>query len=258
MSAGPRRGVARLLWWMAVLAAAAGAGTTLAGMRLAPPELWAGAVLALLGLNVLLMGELVAGPEPRSFTVRGQVVRGELAVRAGLADLTVDSCPNDRIATLRHGSPGRPKVVVEEGIARLRLGSPLALSLSHWGASLARNILWDVEVRSGLGDLHLDLSSLRVERVAARTGLGRLTVICPARGFTRLFLRSRGGVIDVRIPAQVGARLHIRQGALASLAVSHPRLQALDARRYATPDFDAAPAQVEITLEAVAGEVFIS
>lgn len=254
---GLRRSLAQLLVWVTLLILIAGLGTTLAGLRLIPPGLWIGGTLAGLGLSTLLVGELVAGPLPKPFTARGQVVRGELIVRAGPADLTVSVCGADRIATVRHGPLGRPKFAVQDGVAQLKMSNGLIPSITQWQADLARNVLWDLDLRSGLGELVADLSHLRVERVAARTGMGRIEITCPTRGYSQMTLRAGAGDIEVRIPENVGVRLQIRHGELATLRIDNERVQATGSRRYATPDFDSAATQIEIRIDSSAGDIVI-
>lgn len=257
MASGMRRTVAQIVWWISVLALVGGLATTFAGMRVVSVGLWAGVGVAGLGLNALLGGELIAGPLARPFTVRGQVVRGEAVIRAGLCDVAVGSCSNDRIASVQHGPLGKPKFAVEDGVAALRLTNPLLPNVAQWQANLARNVLWDLDVRSGLGDQALDLSALRVERVVARSGMGRIEITCPARGVTQMFLRTGSGEIEVRIPQHTGARVVVSRGALSALRVENPRLEALDERRYATANFEHASTQMEIKVEAGAGDIVI-
>ena len=65
------------------------------------------------------------------------------------------------------------------------------------------------------------------------------------------------GEIDLTIPEHVGARIMITRGALSDVEILNERLQALDAKRYATSDFETASAQVEIKIEPGSGDVII-
>jgi hypothetical protein len=254
---GLRFSLARLLFWLGGLALLGGVASLAAGIRILPPELLIGAALTAFGLNTLLAGELLAGPEPRYFTVRGQVVRGEAIVRAGLADLTVGRCGIDRVANMKHGPLGKPKFSVIDGVANLRMANGLVPNIAQWEANLATNVLWDLDVRSSLGGMMLDLSALRMERVVARSGLGRMEIRCPERGFAQLFLRTGIGEIEVTLPEETGARIFVEEGGLGTLRVENERITALDDRRYITPDFETASAQVEIKIEGGSGDVVI-
>jgi hypothetical protein len=256
-SFGMRHVVARFLFWIALIAGIAGIGMTFAGAQLVPSAVLIGVPLAVLGLSILLGGEIIAGGAPRTYAVRGQVVRGDLIARTGPADLAVGSGGIDRVASMRHGPLGKPKFTVEDGVANLRMTNTLLPNIAEWEAKLAGNVLWDIDARSGLGTLSLDLTNLRIERVVAHSSLGRVEIKCPSRGFAQLFLSAGVGEIDLTIPVHVGARVMITHGALSDVEILNERLQAIDAKRYATPDFESASAQVEIKIEPGAGDVII-
>lgn len=254
---GLRHQIARLLFWIALLLGAAGITTAFAGLPILPPAAWIGAALGALGLNLLLGGELIAGGGPRMFAVRGQVVRGELIARAGFSDLSVGMGGIDRVATMHHGPLGKPKFSVEDGVAYLKMANPLLPNIAQWETRLAGNVLWDLDTRATLGNLSLDLSHLRAERISARTTFGRLEVKLPTRGYTQMFLKTGAGEIDVTMPTGTGVRVQIKRGRLGSIAIENERLIAVDGKRWATADYDAASTQVDIRIEAGAGDVFL-
>jgi len=234
------------LFWGGVLLSAAGA--VLFALPAPPAPVVLGAGLAALGLSLLLAGDVVAGPAPRSYSARGQVVRGRVDIAAGLSN------------AVTFGPFGRPQVTVEEGVAHVRLASPRLLpSLATWRAELAGNVLWDLDVRSSLGGLLLDLRSLRLERVSARTWMGRLRVICPETlGHTEIELKTTLGTIEVIIPEGVGAQVTVSHGSLGTVRQKNERLLAPGQRRYVTADFESAAAQVDIRIEAASGDVVLA
>ncbi len=247
-----------ILWGVGIAATLIGTGVIVAGSRL-PGTLLLGSGLLALGLNILIAGELTTGAELRPYVVRGPVVRGQFEVRMGLSDLSVGLCPNDRIAAVQYGPLGKPEFEVLEGVAHLRLKGPaFPPNIAHWKANLASNVLWDIEAHSWLGYLTMDLSQLRLDRVVADTVLGRLNIVCPARGNVRMQLKARLGEIELRIPPEVGAQVVIKKGELASLTVDNERLLALSRGRYATADFDTASAQVEIHITSPIGDITIT
>lgn len=254
-----RRRVAQILWWVGFTGILVGALTPIWGIRPLSAGLWLGGGLVALGLNVLLNGEVAIGPEPRPFTARGAVVRGHLEARIGLSDLSIGVCGKDRIATVLYGPLGNPDFEVLEGVARLRLASSLLNpSVSCWRTDLADNVLWDIEARSLLGDLSLDLENLRLEQVVVRSALGHIHVTCPTRGYTQVHLRVGVGEVELSIPPQTGAKLHIKRGRLATLTIKNERLLATSPHHFATADFETAPAQVEIVIETSAGDIILS
>src|SRR5574341_700592 len=227
LSDHPLRRTAQILGWVGLLALAG--GVALLALRIQPVGglLLAGGLIGL-GLNAALGREMVLGGEPRSFTVRGPVVRGEVEVRAAFNNLTVGACPNDRTATMRYGPLGGPGFEVKDGVARLELkASLLRPNFTHWQADLAGNVLWDVAARSFAGDLLFDLTHLRLNRLDARTALGR---------------------VEVSVPPETGVRIVIRRQELASLTIETERLKMVAADRYTTPHYDESPGQVDLRI----------
>jgi len=253
-----RRHIEMALFWGGVLLTAAGAA--LFALPAAPAPVVLGAGLAALGLSLLLAGDIVAGPAPRSYSARGQVVRGRVDIAAGLSNVVIRGGLTDRAAAVTFGPFGRPQVTVEEGVAHVRLASPRLLpSLATWRAELAGNVLWDLDVRSSLGGLLLDLRSLRLERVSAQTWMGRLRVICPeTRGHTEIELKTALGAIEVIIPEGVGAQVTVSHGSLGTVRQKNERLLAPGQRRYVTADFESAAAQVDIRIEAASGDIVLA
>lgn len=248
-----------LFWGGLMLAALGGLMLAAPALRLVPPGLPLGLGLAALGLNVLGRGDLTAAPPARSFTARGQVVRGTFSAAAGLCDLIVSDGPGDRIAQVQFGPAGEPQFDVEDGIARLVLESPrFPPTANDWRANLAGNMLWDVEATASLGHLLLDLRDLRLERVTAHTSLGRIHVALPRRGYAEITLRSTLGEIEVTIPEGVGVEATVRGGRLSTITVENKRLLAPGRNRYATADYNTAPAQVLVTVETTSGDVIFS
>lgn len=252
------RRIAWILWWSALALVAAGAVLLAAVDRAAAGTALIGGGLAALGLNLLLGGELIAGPAPRTFNARGQVVRGELVARCGLCDLAVGEGPSDRVAAVQFGPLGKPDFQVDSDTARLLLRNGLRPNIARWKADLASNVLWDIDARSGCGDLALDLGGLRLERVSAHTALGRLRVICPPRGYVQLELGTTIGVIEVLIPPETAARVTLHTGALASVTIKNERLLAEGQSRYTTAEFEQAASQSEIAIRCTAGDVLIA
>lgn len=249
-----RRRIGRVLWWIGLPVSVGG----IAGFALAarlPGGIALGIGLALLGVNILLNGELIVGPEPRPFSARGSVVRGHLIARTGLCDLRVAACGPERIAGIVYGPFGKPGFEVVEGVAEVRLLSTFPPAITRWQSDLAGNVLWDARIRSFLGDLLLDLNQLRFEMLTARTTLGRLSVALPRRGYARMSLASGLGEVEVFIPAETGVKIVVKHGALATIRVKDPRLVEVRPSHYATPDFDAAQTQIELLIETWAGDV---
>jgi hypothetical protein len=250
--------IVQVLWWGGLGLLVGGALLLALRYRLVGGAVL-GVGLAALGVNALLGGgELHTGYEIRPFTARGVVVRGRLESNSLLSDLSVGSCGVDRIAAVRFGPFGRPQFNVVDNVAYLRLrGSPLRPNVSSWEANLAGNVLWDVEARSWLGDLTFDLGDLRLDQVDIRSSLGALAVTCPTHGYTHLRLKTRIGQITLHVPPEVEARVRLKRGWLSTVRIKNERLLSVGKRRFCTPDFDSAAAQVEVTIEVGSGDVIL-
>jgi hypothetical protein len=255
---GIQKRVMQVLWWGGLGLSIGGALLLILRYHLIGGAAL-GAGLAALGLNALLGGgEMRTGYELRPFTARGMVVRGRLESNSLLSDLSVGSCGVDRVAMVRFGPFGKPRFNVVDNIAHLRLrGSLLRPNVASWEANLAGNILWDVEARSWLGDLTFDLGDLRLDKVDIRSALGTVDITCPAHGYARLHLKTRIGQVVLHIPPEVEARVRLKRGWLSTLRVKNERLLSAGKRRFSTPDFEGAAAQVEVTIEVGAGDVIL-
>jgi hypothetical protein len=254
-SSGLGRRLAQILWWISLAVIVGGVALYLLGVDW-PVGVWIGGGLIALGLNALLAGELIAGPEPRPFSARAQVVRGVLEVDAGWSDVAVKSGSNDRVASVRYGPLGKPSFEIVEGVAQLRLKHAFwRPTIANWGAELATNILWDIDARSRLGDLTVDLRDLRLDKISARTGMGKLSVIGPTRGAVRLYLRTGAGEIELEVPHGVDAKLRLKRGELSTLTLDEERFQPVGENRYIVTGSGKARASMEVTIETAAGDV---
>lgn len=248
------RRMTQIFWWAGLTSLVVGLLGLLLPVRI-PGGVLSGIGMVLLALNILLGGDLTVGTDVRTFTVRGQVVRGRLLINAGLSDVTIGMCERGRIASVQHGPIGKPAFEVLSDIATLRLGYPF--NISQWRADLANNLLWDIKANSLTGHYLVNLAPLRIDHFRASTALGQLRINCPMRGYSQLHLKTAVGEIDLRLPPEVGARIQIQKGQLATLTIHNERLLALGSRRYATPDYDDAQAQVDIRIETAAGDIIL-
>jgi len=256
------RTIARLFFWVSMLLLIGSVVVLITKPGFQPGLLFGGALIAL-ALNILLAGDVAIGGALNTFTARGNVVRAVVNVKAGLCDLSVGSCPNDRVAMMRYGPMGKPTFNVKDGIGYMRLDqSVMRPNVSHWQTGLAGNVLWDVNVRSWLGDINLNFIDLRLEKVRARTSLGRMQVACPERGYVQMHLHTGLGQVEVVLPPtnEVGVRFLIKRGALSTLTVNTEvgRLLDIGNNRYITPGFDEAAAQVDIEIISPIGDVILS
>ena len=77
-----RRRLAVLLWWIGLASLLVGVVSFFVYLPINRGILLGVGAVAL-GLNPLLGGDLIVGPPPRTYTARGQVVRGYARIKAG-------------------------------------------------------------------------------------------------------------------------------------------------------------------------------
>ena len=249
-----RRRAGRALWWSGLPLVVGGSVAFAFGQRLIG-GVGLGAGLILLGLNVLINGELVVGAEPRPFSARGSVVRGHVEARTGLCDLRVSQCGPERIAGIVYGPFGKPGLDVVDGVAQIRLRSGFPPAITRWQSDLAGNVLWDADIESFMGDLLLDLNALRFESLAARSRLGRLSVALPRRGYARMRLLNTLGDIEVYIPPETGVNIVVRRGPLSDVLIKDERVTEFSPGHYSTPDFESASTQIELSIRSWSGDI---
>jgi predicted membrane protein len=125
-----------------------------------------------------------------------------------------------------------------------------------WDIDLTPRIPLDIEVRAGVGDLHLDLSQLTVPRLDVGSGVGDTTIDFPmAAGRTKAVIQGAIGDMIVRIPDGVGAKVTFSK-LLASVDVRNSRFVRAD-DAYVTANYDTAPNRLDVEMKLVIGNIVI-
>ncbi|NDJ52839.1 MAG: hypothetical protein GYB68_07130 [Chloroflexi bacterium] len=251
------RRIAQGLWWLGLLLIVGGAALVVAQVPGIPGLAVLGGGLAALAVNALLAGDIIIGPAPKPFSIRGSVVRGDVLVKAGLSDISMRSRGPGRIAQLQYGPFGQPGFEIKDGVAYLTMTGNLT-NATDWEAELANNVLWDLRVQSSLGNQSLDLSGVRMEKARFRSLLGNISVACPQRGVVKMGYKTLLGRIELAIPEGIGADVRVKVGPLASLTVNNERLVFLDDSHLISEDRDEQAAQLEIIIEAGLGDVVLN
>jgi hypothetical protein len=253
-----RRRIARPLFFISVLLFVAALALYLLNTPVYPGFLLGLGILGL-GLNVLLGGDIIIGAVPRQFVAKGNVVRGKAVIKAGLCDLALTHGSNSRVATVRSGPVGKPQFAIRDGVAYLQVTQPRLLkNIANWEAGLATNILWDLNLSSGLGDMVLDLSQLRVGYAAVRTRSGHVVLRLPNRGAASIDITAGMGEVEIALPPDVGARITVPPKELVNVRVENPRIQPLGIDGYVTANFERASTQIEVTVNARAADIIFS
>jgi Domain of unknown function (DUF5668)/N-terminal domain of toast_rack, DUF2154 len=83
---------------------------------------------------------------------------------------------------------------------------------AHWNIQLASSIPLTLDIHTGIGQAHLDLSGLKLLRLSLRTGLGQTFVVFPPRGSLRTTVQAGLGEVVLTIPVDLPTRLTVSSG----------------------------------------------
>ena len=154
------------------------------------------------------------------------IERAELVLDVGIAELALAS-QSDMSELLTADLDLAPGYDVNDefkssgDVARGRIASeadfaPLpqifGRKTSEWDVQLNEQVRWTLDVGSGVGDVRLDLSEVRVSVLTLDTGIGSADVTMPRQGAVRATIDGGVGDITVAIPPGAQARVKVDQG----------------------------------------------
>lgn len=197
--------------------------------------------------------------------------RGQITLRFGVGELgiraLVDS-PNfaeGRIEYARYSREAEKQFRVNNGQAEFSLQArtqsfpfwrPGEDVGEHWNLEFTPRIPLAMRVATGVGDVDLDLSHLKVTELDLGSAVGETTVAFPtAAGKTRASVKAAIGDITVRIPDGVGARIRVSK-LLVSVDVKSKRFARSD-DEYASTDYDTAENKLDLEINLVIGNITI-
>ena len=121
-----------------------------------------------------------------------------------------------------------------------------------FGLNPATSLILDLE--TGAGKSHVDLSDLQVGELILKTGASSTTLDMPAKaGYTRAEISSGAASVRVNVPPGVAARIRY-SGSLASISLDKQRFP-LSGGVYQSPDYDSADNKVDLNIEFGVGSV---
>ena len=127
---------------------------------------------------------------------------------------------------------------------------------ARWDVQLTSAVPLGLDVRTGLGRAHLDLTELKLLRLDLQTGLGQTFVIFPPRGSLRATVRAGLGAVILTIPVDLPTRLTVSPGLA---AVQIPPRFARAGQVYTANNFGAGSGDyLDLTLNAGLGSVTIN
>ena len=127
---------------------------------------------------------------------------------------------------------------------------------ARWDIQLASAIPLSLDIHTGLGRAHLDLTELKLLRFSLQTGLGQTFVIFPPRGSLRATVRAGMGAVVLTIPVDLPTRLTVSSG-LASVQI--PGRFARSGQVYTANNFGLGNTDyLDLTLNAGLGSVTVN
>lgn len=176
---------------------------------------------------------------------------------ADMADLLIadlDLAPNADV---------RKSIDTNADVARGRISSARSFpwlpffrggKMNDWDLRLNSRVRWELDVESGVGDVRLDLTDLRVSVLHLNSGVGAVDMILPRRGAVRATINGGVGDIRVTIPEGAQARLKADRG-LGSLTIGSRFKRHGD--YYETEGYDRAESAIDLEIDIGVGSVTV-
>ncbi|HID87088.1 MAG TPA: hypothetical protein EYP55_06865 [Anaerolineae bacterium] len=242
---------------------------------------WAYAATMLLGLVVILgvIGVLLLGARlgpARAVETQqiaeplGEIREAHVEIHFSGGDLTVGPLhePANLLEGRFQGPSGRGAQVVEEfdaergrltlrsprrGFFFVPLGGPVP---DRWDLALTTRVPLTLIVNTGVGETLLDLEDLQVLELELDAGVGRTTVVFPARGRTRASVNGGVGELRLEIPRGVEARIEVDTG-IGSLNVDRSRFPQAGEDLYMSEEYYSAEDRLDLRVDVGMGSVTI-
>lgn len=218
-------------------------------------------LLVVVGLIVLVRGDLFTGSSRPFGITRGSVVSATLEVSSGVVDVRAHALPKEgRLIAGQFAAGARPDLDVQDNHARLRFDratTPL-LSMSDWELTLARDLPWDLHLSAWLGNLNLDLGGLVVQGAQVATGFGDIRITCPQEAFSPLVVRSSLGAVRLEAPEGTSARVYVRGPRMFRLHVDSDRYEQAADGVYVTRGAAHGQPATEFHLSGVFGDCYLA
>jgi Cell wall-active antibiotics response LiaF, C-terminal len=192
--------------------------------------------------------------------------------KQGLPTHTVDASNGQATLTLKRGEGGT-------GRSWFSLPWKACVGAYDWQIHLNPAVSSDITAHSDGGNVKLDLADMAITRVMADTGGGNMEVLLPnnaanlsvsARtgggdvtvdlgngitGNNAVDANSGAGNVAVHLPGGIAARIHATSGL--GKVIVEPQFSRISGNTYQSPDYDAAPDKIEITVNSGAGNVSV-
>jgi hypothetical protein len=199
---------------------------------------FAPALLLLLGLQLLLRGDLGLTWEGKTFGItRGTVRTASLEANAAELDVRVRALRREgRLIAGQYSGRSRPDLEVRGEQARLlmRRGRAWAFSLADWEIGLARDLDWALLISTHLGEIDIDFQDLTLIQADLGTGFGDIKINMGGSMARGVRAGSTFGHIGLSVPDDVACLVRVRKSAVGRLLVDEKRFILVEDGLYAT------------------------
>jgi hypothetical protein len=124
----------------------------------------------------------------------------------------------------------------------------------RWVLQINRDVPVKLTTSAGVGDVSLDLKSLRLSELGLDMGIGRATVLLPARGDLDARIETGIGELIVKVPQGAGVRVQASTG-LGNVSVPTGYRRQDDA--YVSSGYASADSRIDLVLEAGIGRILV-
>jgi len=188
----------------------------------------------------------------------GNFSRAKVEIEFGAGDLKLDGIArtgNLLEATTEHrgtstgiskeftqvSGTGQLKLTVTSEARRL-----IGEKKDKWQLHFTRDIPIDIKLKSGLSELDIDLSLLKLESINLDIGASRLHLKLPSFGISKAEIKSGMADIEITIPEGKAARIKVN-GGLSASDIDENRFPHVN-DYYISPDFNSSSNRVELNI----------
>lgn len=191
--------------------------------------------------------------EVRIETGAGEVQIGATVLEGMLIEGSVPSGSNQRIESDYMVSDGVGHYLLRESGSTSFIPGANTGSMA-WVLNLTQAIPLDLYLALGVGSFEADLSSLQVDQLSVKSGVGSTKVSLPAQDGLEANIEGAIGQIQVIVPTGVGIQL---QADTAIVSLQVPPGFVRDGDMYRSPDYQASPEKIDLTVNLAMGNVVI-
>jgi hypothetical protein len=220
-------------------------------------------LLVMLGLIILLRGDIIPSNSFRPFGIsRGNVESAMLQVNAADIDVNMTALDSpERLIAGQYSSFSRPDLNVDDKHVTIildRAKTPL-LTFADWELGLAKQLPWQINVSSYLGQITADLQNIIIQSLNIHTGMGSIHLIAPLEVLDEnITLQSVLGNIHVNTPAGYNVRIIHPKRRFFKVKFDTSRYERIDDYTLQSLDIHPEASQITVQISGGFGDAYLS